>query len=116
MPERIPHPANDVIAKLDGGSAQDQQPQNDHQRQIESAERAGVEGGKGKIKRATARDEPHLVAVPDRSDRSQDLAPLFVCLRHQEMNCTAAKIEAVRQTDMASMKANREKQITPRRD
>src|SRR4029077_9536883 len=97
IPKRIPHPADDVIAKFDGGATQDQQPQNNHQWQIESAEPAGVENGKGKIKRASGRQQPNFVAIPDRPDRSQDLAPLLVSLGHQQMDGTGTEIEAVQQ-------------------
>src|SRR3984893_2311448 len=97
VPERIPHSADDVMAKSDGNPAQDEQPKNYHQRQIEAAEAAGVERRKSKIESATGSDQPHFIAIPNGPDTRQNLASLFVCLRDQQVNCAGAEVKAVEQ-------------------
>jgi hypothetical protein len=76
----------DVIAELDGDAAQDQQPQHDHQGQIESAEAGGVERREREIQRAAAGQQPHFVAVPHRTDDAKHPRALAVGVaRGQEM-------------------------------
>ena len=60
-----------MIAELDRDAAQDQQPQHDHQRQIEAAEAGGIERGEGEVERAAGGEQPDFVAVPDGADGAQ---------------------------------------------
>src|SRR5581483_8074652 len=58
VPEGTPDGALDVIAKLDRDAAQDQQPEDNHQREIKAAETGGVEGGESEIESAAAGEQP----------------------------------------------------------
>src|ERR1035441_2230811 len=60
--QRAPDANLDVVAQLKAHSAQNQQPEHDHQRQIEATEGRGVEQGKSKVERAAASQQPNFVA------------------------------------------------------
>src|SRR5882757_9144534 len=49
-----PDSAVDLHAQLDTGAPHDQEPEYDHERQVETAKSRGIEQGKCKIKRASA--------------------------------------------------------------
>ena len=87
VPERLPHQALDVIAELNGDAAQNQQPEHDHERQIEAAETGSIESGESEIQGAAARQQPHLVAIPHRADGAR--APLAA--RHRCAPPTGAR-------------------------
>src|SRR4051794_30301948 len=70
VPETRPHVVVELMPQLDAGRAQDQQPKHHDQRQIESAERRGIESRKRKIKRPAGGEQPNFVTVPDRPDRA----------------------------------------------
>ncbi len=82
-------------AQFDAGAAQDQQPQHNHQRQIESAERRGVQGREGEIERAAAGEQPDFVAVPDRTDAAEHDLPVGFAARQQGMQDADAQVETV---------------------
>src|ERR1019366_5967537 len=95
VPERLPDRAFDVIAELDGYAAQDEEPEHDHQRQIESAEAGGVERGEGEEQRAAGGEQPDLIAVPDGADGAEYGAAFFVGARDQQVGDAGAEIEAI---------------------
>src|ERR1017187_4722135 len=68
VPQRLPDEALYVIAKLDGDAAQDQEPEHDHQRQIEPAEARRVERREREVEGPTTGKEPYFVSVPDGAD------------------------------------------------
>jgi hypothetical protein len=75
-----------VIPEFDGRTTKNQKPQNNHQRQIKTAEPAGIERGESEIHRSAHRDQPHFVSIPHRADARQNLPPLFIRLRHPKMD------------------------------
>src|SRR6266446_4333044 len=86
IPQRIPNSALDMIPEFDGRPAQNQEPQNDHQRQIKPAECAGVQRRESEVQSSACRNQPHFVSVPYRADARQHLPPLFICFCYEEMN------------------------------
>ena len=97
IPDRLPHGAVKVIAKFDGDAAQDQEPENHHEWEIEAAE-ARWRKGRGRQNRACRRgEEPDFVAIPDGADAGEDLAAFVVGLCDEEMDGAGAEIEAVEQ-------------------
>src|SRR6202049_4337597 len=97
VPEGRPDRSRDKTAKFDRDAAQDEQPENHHQGQIESAEARGVENGESEEERAAGGDEPDFVAVPDRRDRADYGATFGVGMRNAHMNDADSEIEAVEQ-------------------
>ena len=75
-PRRLATTARNLVAELEADAAQEQQPQHDHQRQIETAEAAAY-SGKHRDERSAGGEQPHLVAVPDRADAAHRREPLF---------------------------------------
>ena len=61
----------EVAAEFDADAAQDEQPEHDHERQIEAAEGGGVEQREGEVEGAAAGEEPDFVAVPDGADGAE---------------------------------------------
>src|ERR1700719_3769481 len=66
VPEGRPYATGDVTAKFDGDAAQDEQPENHHERQIEAAEARGVEDGKREEERAAGGHGPDFFRTQDR--------------------------------------------------
>src|SRR6266851_5673833 len=97
IPKGIPNRALDVIPEFDRRSAQNQQPQHNHQRQIKSAERAGVQRGKCEVQSSARRNQPHFVSVPYRADARQDLPTLLIRFCHKKMNRPRAQIEPIQE-------------------
>ena len=85
----------DVVAQLNTNAAQNQQPQHDHQRQIEAAEGRGVEQRKGEVERAATGQQPDLVAIPYRADAGKRCAALRFVADQKQVKHTHAQIEAV---------------------
>src|SRR6476660_4020781 len=81
--------------ELDADAPQNQQPEDDRERQIEAAERRGVEQREREIERAASRNQPHLVSVPHGPDRSQDRLALGVVGGDDQMQDTRADVETV---------------------
>jgi hypothetical protein len=93
--KRALHADSHLHTEFDAHAAHNQQPQNDHQRQIASAERRCIEQRKAKLKSASAGEQPHLIAVPYRSNRAQhDLFVLFAA-RKKRLQNTDAEIKSV---------------------
>src|SRR5262249_28644810 len=95
VPERLPGRRVDVVAKLDRDSAEDQQPEDDHQRQVESAEARRVQSGEGEVERSAGGEQPDFVAVPDGSDGFEDADALVVGMGGSEMDDSGAEIESI---------------------
>src|SRR5271156_954613 len=84
-----------MIAKFDRDAAQNEQPQNHHEWQGEAAEARGIGGRKREEQSAAARDQPYFVAVPYRSDRFKQSAPLAIVARDEEMYDSDTHIETI---------------------
>ena len=93
--QRAPYAYVDVVAKLDADAAQDQEPEHDHERQIEAAEGRGVEERKGEVEGAAAGQQPDFVAVPDWADAGEDNAAVGFGANEEEMEYADAQVEAV---------------------
>src|ERR1039457_2350277 len=94
--QRAPDANLDVVAQLKAHSAQNQQREHDHQRQIEATEGRGVEQRKSKVERAAASQQPNFVAVPNRADAGKRCAPLRLVADQEQVKHTYAQIEAVK--------------------
>src|SRR5512140_3824808 len=73
-----PEPALQVMPELDAERAQDEQPEHNHERQVEAAETRGVKEREGVEESAPGRDQPDFVAVPDGADGAEERAPLVL--------------------------------------
>src|SRR5438067_4175794 len=82
-------------AEFNADGAEDEQPEHDHERQIESTESGCVEQRKGEVKSAATSDEPHFVAIPHRTDGADHELPFLICLSNEEMQDAGAEIKAV---------------------
>src|SRR5262249_36304134 len=83
--EAAPNWRFEMQAELDADPTQDEQPQYNHQRQIESAEPRSVEKRKSKVERSAAGQQPDFVAVPNRTDGADDRAPFPVGLGDEQV-------------------------------
>jgi hypothetical protein len=93
--EPRPHRIRHVRAQFNADAAQHQQPEHDHERQVEAAEAGGVEPGEGEVERACGSDEPDFVTVPDRADGAHDVAALVGCFGGAKVDHSGAQVEAV---------------------
>jgi hypothetical protein len=84
-----------VASEFDGDAAQNEQPENHHQRQIKSAEAGSVQNWKCEKEDAATGKQPHFVGVPHGADGAEDAAALGVVARNTEMNDAGAEIESV---------------------
>ena len=84
-----------MVAELDRNAAQDEQPQHDHQRQIESAEAGSVERGESEVERAAGSEQPDFVAIPYRTDRAKHGTPFLIGVRDQQVRDPGAEIETI---------------------
>jgi hypothetical protein len=73
----------------------DQQPQHDHQGQVEAAKGGGVNPRERHKQHAAGGDQPDLVAVPDRPDGREHRPTLRVRPRDQAVQNANAEIETV---------------------
>src|ERR1019366_9231266 len=83
-------------AKLDADAAPNQEPQNDHQREIKATEGGGIEEREGKVKSASASQEPDFIAIPHGADGPHhDTAILFVAGEEwiQDANANIESVE-----------------------
>ena len=95
VPEFPPQGVVLVRAELDRHATQDQQPEDDHQGQVEAAERGGVDVREGHEQHAARGDQPDLVAVPDRADRRQHGPPLLIGPGDDAVDGADPEVEAV---------------------
>ena len=95
VPPVLPQRVVDLVAELDAEAAEEQQPQHEHQREIETAEARRVQGGKGGHHRPADAEEPHFVAVPHRPDRIDQPRPFVAVPPEPQVNRPQAEIEAV---------------------
>ena len=72
-----------------------EQPEHDHQRQIEAAEGRGVEERKGEVECAAAGEEPDFVAVPHGADGAQGGAAFRFGADEEQVEHADAEVEAV---------------------
>src|SRR2546423_4902954 len=81
--------------QLDADAAQHQQPEHDHQRQVEAAEARRVEQRKGEVERAAGGYQPDFVAVPHRPDGAQHQAALRVISGNHGADDADAEVEPI---------------------
>ena len=93
--ERPPERIINVGAELDADTAQHQEPENDHQRQIEAAEARCVKRRKSEKQRACRGHKPNLVAIPYQPDGAQDQMALVMGSRDKQADDAGTEIEAV---------------------
>src|SRR5665213_2109725 len=93
--QRAPHTYFDVVAQLKAYAAQNQQPEHDHQRQIEAAERRCVKRGEREVERASASQEPNFIAVPHRPNAAERGLTLRFCTHEEQVQHTHAEVKAV---------------------
>jgi hypothetical protein len=79
-------------------AAQDEQPEHDHERQIEAAEGRGVEQREGEEEGASGGEQPDFVAVPDGADGADGLCALVFGAGDEEIEDADAEVEAVETT------------------
>src|SRR4028118_1491994 len=106
LPERAPPVAVDLVAVLEGDPTQQQGQQDQHEQRVEAAEDRAVPDGEGGEHHPGGRDDPHLVAVPERPDRAGEGPPPGVgaCQRgpqdvHAEVEALEEEVEGERQRD-----------------
>src|SRR5579864_856026 len=95
VPEGLPHGDGYVAAKFERDTAQDEEPQNDHQGKIKPAEAGGVQSRERKIKRAARGEQPDFVGVPHRPDCAGDEPALGFAARDERVDDSRAEIESV---------------------
>src|SRR6185436_20381482 len=93
--ERPPEGIVDMHAQFDAGAAQNEQPQHNHQGQIETAECGRVKGREGEVKSAAAGQQPDFVAIPDRANTSEHDLPVRFAARQHRMQDADSEVEAV---------------------
>src|SRR5438132_1160431 len=90
-----PHRRIHMRAQLNADPAKDEQPQNDHQRQIKSTEGGSVEKRECEIECAANGQKPDFVAVPHGTDGSQQKLAFPVCAGNKQIERTHAAVEAI---------------------
>ncbi len=90
-------PARRVVLapELERDAADDQRGEDQEQRQVEAGEQARVPAGEGRERRAAGRQQPHLVAVPDRADRVDDHALVGLVAAERADQHPDAEVEAL---------------------
>ena len=78
-----------------GDAAHDQTDQDEQQGQIEAGEERRVPLGEGGEGRAARGEQPHLVAVPDRTDGAECDAPVGLVAGDQRQQHADAEVEAL---------------------
>src|SRR5712692_7002466 len=86
-----------MIPKFNRDAPQDQQPEDDHQRQIETAEARTIKNGKSEIKRSPCSQQPDFVTVPYGADAAEYLSPLRIGACDYQVNDARTEIEAIQQ-------------------
>ncbi len=95
IPPRPPARRITLAAVLEGDTAHDERDEDQEQREVEPREQRGVPAGEGSEGRAAGREEPHLVAVPDRPDRVDHHPPVGVVLGQKRQQRSDAEIESL---------------------
>src|SRR6516164_654600 len=85
----------ELAAVGEADRAQDERDQQQEHREVEPGEGGRVEERPGRKHRATAQDEPHLVALPHRLDRFEQRPALIVAAPDEAEGRADAQIEAV---------------------
>ena len=95
VPASPPRRRVDLAAKGQRDRTQDQAEENQHHREIKARERRRVEQRPGGENRPAAKNEPDLIAFPDRSDHVEQHAALGFRPGNERIQHGDAKIEAV---------------------
>ncbi len=82
-------------AQLNAGASPNQQPENDHQRQVESAEGRGIQRRKCEVQSAAGSQQPDLIAVPHRPNASQHDLPFPLAAGQKWMQHADTQVEPV---------------------
>src|SRR6185437_308525 len=93
--EAAPDSTLQMHAQLNPNAAQNEEPQNDHQRKIEAAETGSVKQWKGEVQSSAAGDQPDFIAVPYRANGAKHGLPLLISSGDEQMQDTGAEIKAV---------------------
>ena len=95
VPEPSPEWTPDLAPELDRDGSEDQREEQEHEGRVEAREDRGVGLGKGGEHRAAERHQPHLVAVPQRTDGVEGDAAFPVAAGDEEVHHAHAQVEAV---------------------
>ncbi len=82
-------------AKFNTESPQNEQPQNDHEGHVKTAEGGRVEKRESEEERATGSQEPDLIAIPYRPNRPQRVLALLFGARNERKDDADSEIESV---------------------
>ena len=93
--QRSPDADVDVIAQLKADAAEDKEPEDDHEREVEATEGRGVEERESEVERASPGKEPDFIAVPHGADGVQAGATLGLSAHEKEVKHADAEVEAV---------------------
>lgn len=95
---RVPELSPGRIAgtELEGHGAHDKAEQHQHDGQVEPGERRGIGVREGGEQRTSRREQPHLVAVPHRTDGPAQHRALLVVFRDEGRQHADAQIEPVK--------------------
>ncbi len=95
VPADPPAGAVPLVPELEADAPHDQGGQHDEQREVKTAEHAGVPDGKGGKGRAGRDDQPHLVAVPDGADGVPAEPPVHVVATDGQVEHAHAEVKAL---------------------
>ena len=84
-----------LAAVLEGDAAQDEREEDEEQREVVAAKHRGVPEREGRERRSARDEQPHLIAVPDRSDRVDHDAAAQLVLAQEGQEHAHALVEAV---------------------
>ncbi len=84
-----------LAAVLECDAAHDQRDEDQEEREVEAGEERRIPGRERRERRAAGGQQPDLVAVPDRSDRVDDHAPVVVVLREERQEDADPEVEAL---------------------
>ena len=96
-PDRTPARAVALLPPLEGDDAHDQEDQDQEKGKVETGEHRRVPGRERRERRAARDDEPHLVAVPDGSDRLEHHVALALVAREERQQHPDSEVEALEQ-------------------
>src|SRR5947209_4230891 len=82
-------------AKFNANTAQNEKPQNDHQRKIKAAEAGCIKQREGKVQSSAASQQPDFVSVPHGANGANHSAALLVSFGDEQMQNAGAKVETV---------------------
>src|SRR5215207_4364244 len=83
------------MSELNSHRPQNQEPKNNHQRQIKSAKAGSILRRESKIKCSACRQEPHLISIPDRTARPNSNTSLRFVAPDEKTHNTCIQIKPV---------------------